>query len=125
MSVPFANPSEFTQFPEPTPSDSDPSVLIEVEAVAAPDTLSRLLEPLVVLQITPSRVDCVAGGGGMMKVRIALDGDRETAERLLRKFRGAVVVSSANALPHTGIAPQANGADPASPSASDLKMPNT
>ncbi len=100
MSVTFANPSEFNPFSTTSRTETKPSVLIEIEAVAAPDTLSRLLEPLVVLQETPSSVNCALVGGGMMRVRIELDGDRGIAERLVRKLDAAVMVSRAAILPN-------------------------
>lgn len=93
MSVTAANSTEFNRFAESTRTDTDMSVLVEIEAVAQPDTLSRLLEPLVVLQVTPKSVECFGGAGGMMRVRIDLAGNREIAERLVRKLDGAVVVS--------------------------------
>ena len=112
MSVTFANPSESNPYSAPSRPDSIPSVLVEIDAVAAPDTLSRLLEPLVVLQKTPSSVSCTVVDGGMMRVRIALDGDRGIAERLVRKLDGAVIVSRAEVLPNLcrGSVPATGGA---------------
>ena len=124
MSVTFANSTELTRHSQPARTNADPSVLIEIDAVAAPDTLSRLLEPLVVLQETPTSVECVVVNGGMMRVRIELAGDREIAERLVRKLDGAVVVSRVEIVSPTDVVSQAGVVDAATPGAPELRMLN-
>lgn len=71
------------------------SVYVQVTAVAAPDTVSRLLEPLVVMQVLPRRVEAVDLGEGLMSVHIDLGDDVEAATRLVRKLSAFVVVTEA------------------------------
>jgi hypothetical protein len=78
---------------------------VEVEALAAPDTLSRLMEPVVVLQVTPTGVEvAVEPGGETMSVRIHLGSDLASAERVVRKLAGAVTVISARVVREPGVA---------------------
>ena len=71
------------------------SVYVQVTAAAAPDTLSRLLEPLVVMQVLPRRIEAVDPGEGLVSVHIDLGTDVETATRLVRKLSASVVVAKA------------------------------
>lgn len=79
------------------PSTTDAvHVTVEIEALAAPDTLSRLLEPVVVMQaVAQSVTAALTADRSVMVVRLDLGGDRTTAERLVRKLQGAVTVLSA------------------------------
>lgn len=82
-----------------------PGYAVEVVADAAPDTVSRLLEPVVVMQAVPARVSAVVRpDGATMSVRIDLGGDGETAERLVRKLSGAVTVLSARVVREPAVA---------------------
>lgn len=75
-------------------------VTVEIEALAAPDTLSRLLEPIVVMQaLTRSVTAVLAADPEIMLVQIDLGPDPTTAERLVRKLQGAVTVLSARIVP--------------------------
>ena len=79
------------------PSTTDPDrVTVEIEALAAPDTLSRLLEPIVVMQaVAHSVTAALTADPSIMLVRLDLGPDHATAERLVRKLEGAVTVLSA------------------------------
>jgi hypothetical protein len=75
-------------------------VTVEIEALAAPDTLSRLLEPVVVMQAVAQSVSAaLSDDRSVMVVRLDLGPDRSTAERLVRKLQGAVTVLSARIVP--------------------------
>jgi hypothetical protein len=79
-----------------TPSTTDAvHVTVEIEALAAPDTLSRLLEPVVMQAVAQSVTAALTADRSIMVVRLDLGADRTTAERLVRKLQGAVTVLSA------------------------------
>lgn len=91
-------PSRAAQAAPSTPESAH--VTVEIEALAAPDTLSRLLEPVVVMQAIARSVSAaLSADGATMLVRLDLGADRVTAERLVRKLQGAVTVLSARIVP--------------------------
>lgn len=90
-SLQAAHAAQSNPFPSP--------VTVEIEALAAPDTLLRLLEPLVVMQaMTRTVTAALTADPSIMLVRLDLGADRDTAERLVRKLEGAVTVVSARIL---------------------------
>ena len=73
---------------------ADPRHRLVVEAEPAPNALLRLLEPFVIHDVLPHRVDCAAAGDAL-GVEIEFSASQDLATRLLMRLSTMVCVRAA------------------------------
>lgn len=80
------------------PSPADPCLhRLRVEVEADPNCLLRLLEPFVVADVLPHRLDC-AREDDRLVVHLAFRADGDLAQRLIRRLGAMVPVRQVSAL---------------------------